>query len=127
MTHLSFHWGYHGVDDLSLWSFAVNHSAWVNNIVPNKILGITLIEMPNKTKSNHRDLRSAHVWGCHVFVLEAKLQDDHKLSKWNRRSRLGQFLGFLMNTPRWLQMFVTSKLDTYHLNITLFLMIYLRA
>ena len=29
-----------------------------------------------------------------MFVLEAKLQDDQKIPKWNRRSRLGQFLGF---------------------------------
>ena len=47
-----------------------------------------------KNKSNHRDLRRSHVWGCPVYVLEAKLQNYQKLPKWNRRSRLGQFLGF---------------------------------
>jgi hypothetical protein len=30
-----------------------------------------------------------------VYVLEAKLQNDQKLPKWNRRARLGQFVGFL--------------------------------
>jgi hypothetical protein len=34
------------------------------------------------------------VWGCPVYVLEAKLQNDQKLPKWNRRARLGQFVGF---------------------------------
>jgi hypothetical protein len=34
------------------------------------------------------------VWGCPVYVLEAKLQNDQKLPKWNRRVRLGQFVGF---------------------------------
>jgi hypothetical protein len=34
------------------------------------------------------------VWGCPVFVLEAKLQNDQKLPKWNRRARMGQFVGF---------------------------------
>src|SRR6056300_431515 len=28
------------------------------------------------------------------YVLESKLQNDQKLPKWNRRSRMGQFLGF---------------------------------
>ena len=39
-------------------------------------------------------LYRAHVWGCPVFVLDAKLQDGKKLPKWNRRARMGQFLGF---------------------------------
>jgi len=30
-----------------------------------------------------------------VYVLEAKLQNDQKLPKWNRSARLGQFVGFL--------------------------------
>ena len=28
-----------------------------------------------------------------MFVLEAKLKNDQKLPKWNRRSRMGQFIG----------------------------------
>ena len=34
------------------------------------------------------------MWGCPVFVLDPKLQDGKKITKWNRWSRLGQFLGF---------------------------------
>jgi hypothetical protein len=34
------------------------------------------------------------VWGCPVFVLKAKLQKVHKLPKWNRQDRMGQFIGF---------------------------------
>ncbi len=30
-----------------------------------------------------------------MYVLEAKLQNDQKLPKWNRRACLGQFVGFL--------------------------------
>ena len=52
------------------------------------------MEILTKTKSNHGDLQLSHVWGCPVFVLEDKLQDDQKLPKWNRRYRLGQFLDF---------------------------------
>ena len=52
------------------------------------------MEMLTKTKSNHRDLRRSHVWVCPVYVREAKFQNNQKLPKWNRRSSLGQFLGF---------------------------------
>ncbi len=33
------------------------------------------------------------MWGCPAIVLDPKLQDDQKLPKWNRRARVGQFLG----------------------------------
>ena len=52
------------------------------------------MELLTKNKSNHRDLRRSRVWVCPVYVLKAKLQNDQKLPKWNRQSRLGQFLGF---------------------------------
>eukprot|EP00804_Cyclotella_cryptica_P022545 CCRYP_009449-RA/>CCRYP_009449-RA protein AED:0.37 eAED:-0.02 QI:0/0/0/1/0/0/2/0/345 len=56
--------------------------------------GLTPLELLTKTKADHRDLLRSHVWGCPVFVLDPKLQDGKKIPKWNRRSRLGQFLGF---------------------------------
>ncbi len=34
------------------------------------------------------------MWGCPAYVLEPKLQNGQKLPKWNRRSHLGQFLGY---------------------------------
>ena len=52
------------------------------------------MEILTKTKSNHQELRRYHIWGCPVYVLEEKFQNNQKLPKWNRRSRLGQFLGF---------------------------------
>ena len=94
MIHSSLNWTDKGVDDLTLWSFAVKHSVWVFNRVSNQKSGISPMEILTKTNSNHQDLRRSHVWGCPVFVLEAKLQNDQKLPKWNRRSRMGQFLGF---------------------------------
>ena len=73
MIHSSLHWTENGVNDITLWSFAVNHSVWVFNKVPNQESGISPMEILTKTKFNHRDLRRSHVWGCPVFVLEAKL------------------------------------------------------
>lgn len=34
-----------------------------------------------------------HVWGCPIFVLDAKLQQGQKLPRWQQRSRRGVFLG----------------------------------
>ena len=94
LIHVSLHWSDRGVDDLALWSFAVKHAAWLYNRVPNRVSGLTPMELLTKTKANHKDLLRTHVWGCPVFVLDPKLQDGKKIPKWNRRSRLGQFLGF---------------------------------
>ena len=94
MLHVSLHWTERGVDDLSLWPFAVKHAAWLYNRIPNRVTGLTPIELLTKTKADHRDILRTHVWGCPTFVLDANLQDGKKIPKWNRRSRLGQFLGF---------------------------------
>ena len=95
MVHASLHWTEPGSDDLSLWSLAVKHSVWIYNRVPNARSGLTPLELVTKERSDYREiLRRCHVWGCPVYVLEAKLQNDQKLPKWNRRARLGQFVGF---------------------------------
>ena len=94
MIHSGLHWSSDGSEDLALWSFAVDHAAWVYNRIPQQRSGITPLEFLTGHRSDHRDLRRCHVWGCPVFVLDARLQDNKKLPKWNRRSRMGQFLGF---------------------------------
>jgi transposase InsO family protein len=86
MVHVSLHSCERGVDDLALWGFPVKHAAWVYNHVPNRLSGLTPLELLTKTKSDHRDLLRSHVWGCPVFVLDPKLQDGKKIPKWNRRS-----------------------------------------
>ncbi|KAL7465925.1 hypothetical protein ACHAXS_006230 [Conticribra weissflogii] len=62
--------------------------------VPNIVTGLTPLERLTSTKADHRDLLRTHVWGCPVFVLDPSLQDGKKIPKWNKRSRLGQFLGY---------------------------------
>ena len=94
MIHSTLHWSSDGADDLALWSFAVDHAAWIYNRIPQLRSGITPLELLTGIHSDFSDLRRAHVWGCPVFVLDAKLQDGKKLPKWNRRARMGQFLGF---------------------------------
>lgn len=95
MVHAAIHWPEDGADDICLWAFAVQHAAWLYNRLPNKSLGWrTPLEALTKTKSDHRELLRTHVWGCPVFVLDPQLQDGHKIPKFNRRARMGQFLGF---------------------------------
>ncbi len=75
LIHVSLHWSDRGVDDLSLWLFAVKHAAWLYNRVPNHVSGLSPIEIATHTKTNHKDLLRTHVWGCPVFVLEPRLQE----------------------------------------------------
>ncbi len=83
-----------GADDISLWPFAVKHAVWLYNRVPNFESGLTPMELLTKQKADHCDILHSHVWGCPSYVLEPKLQNGQRLPKWNRWSRLGQFLGY---------------------------------
>ncbi len=94
MVHASLHLAERGSDNLSLWSFAVKHSVLIYNRVPNARSGLTPLELVTKERSDYMEILRCHVWGCLVYVLEPKLQNDQKLPKWNRRARLGQFVGF---------------------------------
>ena len=86
MIHSGLHWSSDGLDDLAFWSFAVDNAAWVYNRIPQQRSGITPLEFLTGNRSDHRDLRRCHVWGCPVFVLDARLQDNKKLPKWNQCS-----------------------------------------
>ena len=94
MVHAAVHWPSNGSDNIRLWPFAVQHAVWLFNRIPNRVTGLTPLEVFTKTKSDHRDLQHAHVWGCPNFVLDSRLQDGKKIPKWNRRARLAQFDGF---------------------------------
>ena len=94
MVHAAIHWPSNGADNLRLWPFAMKQAEWLYNRLPNRKSGLTPLELFTKEKADHRDLLRAHVWGCPVYVLDPTLQDGKKIPKWNKRSRLGQFLGF---------------------------------
>ena len=93
MVNTAIHWPPKGGDQ-SLWPFAMQHAVWLFNRLPGYSTGTTPFELRTRQKSDHSDLRRAHVWGSPAYVLDAKLQDGKKIPKWNRRSRQGQFLGF---------------------------------
>ncbi len=83
MVHASLHWTERGSDDLSLLSFAVKHLVWVQNCFLDVRLGLSPLELITRERPDYKDLLRCHVWGCPVFVLEAKLQNNHKPSKWD--------------------------------------------
>ncbi len=91
MVHSSLHWTDRVSDDISLWPFAVKHVVWLYNCIPNCLSGLTPLELPMKSKADHRDLLRLHVWGR---LLDPKLQKNQKLPKWNRRACVGQFWGY---------------------------------
>ena len=53
------------------------------------------MEYITQSQLDHNGLLRYHVYGCTVFVLEPKVQNDQTLSKWNRCSSVRQFPGFL--------------------------------
>ena len=64
------------------------------NNPPKERHGLSPHELFTRVKQPSFDLiRGCRVWGCPVYVLKAKLQDGHRLPKWNKRSRLGMYLG----------------------------------
>ena len=94
MVHAAVHWPNNGADNIRLWPFAVQHAVWLFNRIPNRVTGLTPLEAFTRTKTDHKELRRAHVWGSPAFVLDPRLQDGKKIPKWNKRSRRAQFLGF---------------------------------
>ena len=93
LLHVSLRWSNDGVDNISLWPFAVRHAVWLHNRLPNQRTGITPLELLRKEKDDHRDLLRSKTFGCPVYVLDPSLANDKKIPKWNRRARMGQFLG----------------------------------
>ena len=69
MLHSYLHRTYHMVDNISLWSFVVNHDVWLHNHLPNYRSGIAPLELITSNNADHIDLRISHNWVCPVFVL----------------------------------------------------------
>ena len=96
MVHASLHWPNNSSTDTSrLWGFAMEQAVFNWNHLPNKAIGnFTPMELLTGMKSDHHDWNRVKTWGCPVFVLDPTLQDGKKLPKFQRRSRMGQNLGF---------------------------------
>ena len=75
-----------------LWPMAIKHAEHLLNHLPsnNNVCHLDLMLGTTVPRSHLRDL---HVWGAPCYVLDPKLQDGHKIPKFNSRSRRGLYLG----------------------------------
>ena len=94
MVHSYFHWTDHGADETPLWSFSIKQAVWLHNFLPNYCYGITPLELLTSNKTDHRNLIRSQVCRCPIYVLDPKLQNHQRVTKWNRRSCLGQLINF---------------------------------
>lgn len=93
LIHLMLCWPVHC--NTYLWPFAMHYTIWIYNCVPKLSLGsLSPDEFWSGVQSNHSDLCRAHVFGCHVNVLDPCLQDGHRIPKCDSWARQGMFVGF---------------------------------
>ena len=93
LLHLMLHWPTQC--KLDLWALSMDYAVWIYNRIPRESLGgLTSDEFWSGTRTNHNDLKRAHVFGCPVYVLDPKLQDGKPIPKWNSRSQQGMFVGY---------------------------------
>jgi len=93
LLHAMHHWPDAITEDL--WPFALKLAVDIHNATPT-ISGLSPDEIFSGHKSTKNKFRDLHPFGCPVFVLEASLQDGHRIPKWKPRSRMGIYLG---NSP----------------------------
>ena len=93
IIHMCLHWPDQSTET-DLWPFALTYASWIWNRLPSVSSGFSPMELFTKSKSDHKDLKRAKVWGSPAYVLDPKLQDGIKLPKWKARAQRGQFLGF---------------------------------
>ena len=75
-----------------LWPYAISYSAHILNQVPNK-----KDDLCPQSKFSGIDvspnLNHMHTFGCPVYALNSKLAAQQSIGHWNRRARLGIYLG----------------------------------
>ena len=77
------------------WPFALKMATDVHNAAPTDS-GLSPEEIFTGKKSRNK-LEDFHTFGCPVFVLEAALQQENKIPKWQPRSRLALYFGHSPN------------------------------
>jgi hypothetical protein len=78
-----------------LWPFALKLAIDIHNSTPGES-GLSPDEIFSCHKSTRNHCRDFHPSGCPFFVLEASLQDGHRIPKWKPRSSMAIYLG---NSP----------------------------
>jgi hypothetical protein len=94
MQHAHMHWPDQFSQDL--WPFALDYACWIHNRKPQRDSGIAPTEIFCGVTGASKQLVRSKVWGSPGFILDPKLQDGHKIPKWQPRARESQFLSFCM-------------------------------
>ena len=79
---------------MNLWPMAMQHTSYLLNTIPNVNEGLSPEEKFSCALHGTNRLTQLPVWGCPVYVLQPKLQDQRKIPKWEPRSRRGQYQGW---------------------------------
>ena len=91
MFHDTLQWPEHF--DKHLWPLAMNYAVHLHNHTPRQKDLRTPASLWTRTPDDLSALKHAHPWGCPVYVLDPRLQDGHKLSRWNPCACQGTFVG----------------------------------
>jgi hypothetical protein len=91
LVHAQHHWPEHLSADL--WPYALSYATWIHNHCPDSRGGAPIEALTGITLNCHQ-LQRVKVFGCPSYVLDPRVQDGHKIPKWDPRARQGQFLGF---------------------------------
>ena len=75
-----------------LWPQAVDYAVQNYNIGPREN-NTSPADMMYRTTTDRKVFADMHVWGSPVYILNPKMQDGHKIPKFDPRSRRGVFLG----------------------------------
>ena len=79
---------------MNLWPYVIDYAVFIYNHTPRAEVGVAPIKHMGNCYMNCKHIAHCKVFGCPVYVLDAKLQDGKKTPTWNPRARMGQFLGF---------------------------------
>jgi hypothetical protein len=92
ILHFAHHWP--AKAKVCFWPQAIEYAIWVFNRMPNLANPLSPNELWSSSHALTEEFHRTRVFGCPVYVLDAALQDGHKIPKWAPRARLGIFLGF---------------------------------
>jgi transposase InsO family protein len=77
MLHFAHHWP--AKANIHFWPQAIDYALWVFNCLPNLLNGLSPNKICSSCRAPTEKLNWSHVFGCPVYVLDAALQDGHKI------------------------------------------------
>ena len=94
MIHFVLHWPTVANTQEHLWPFAVDYAGFMHNCLPMDQSDWSPFKLFTQTKFPHyHHLQRAHIFGCPVYVLDPRLQNGHKIPKWQFQNCVGVHLG----------------------------------